>query len=149
MNTTIMLISAAGAAALTMAALLTGRRADVRGIALQTVIVMVVLLAIAGTVAGVLLSKSGEVTNQLEATNIGTEAKNYQHKGLCQRAGHGWYTGATGLTSIKTTGLVVNTCYAISEILASATAASVGCDTLGNWSNKSANVVDEPACTVA
>lgn len=44
--------------------------ADVRGIALQTVIIMVVLLAIAGTVAGVLLARSGDVTSELEAQNI-------------------------------------------------------------------------------
>lgn len=45
--------------------------ADVRGIALQTVIIMVVLLAIAGTVAGVLLTRSGDVTSQLEQQEVG------------------------------------------------------------------------------
>ena len=44
--------------------------ADVRGIALQTVIIMVVLLAIAGTVAGVLLARSGDVTSELEQQDI-------------------------------------------------------------------------------
>ena len=40
--------------------------ADHRGIALQTVIVMVVLLVIAGAVAGVLLSRGGEAVTELE-----------------------------------------------------------------------------------
>ena len=41
-------------------------RFDQRGIALQTVIIMVVLLAIAGTVAAVLLTRAAETTDQLE-----------------------------------------------------------------------------------
>ena len=40
--------------------------ADVRGIALQTVIIMVVLLAIAGAVAGVLLTRGGAEVERLE-----------------------------------------------------------------------------------
>lgn len=44
--------------------------ADVRGIALQTVIIIVVLLAIAGSVAGVLLTRSGDVTSQLESQEV-------------------------------------------------------------------------------
>ena len=44
--------------------------ADMRGIALQTVIIIVVLLAIAGSVAGVLLTRAGDVTSQLEATDV-------------------------------------------------------------------------------
>ena len=39
---------------------------DERGIALQTIIVMVVLLAIAGTVAAVLLTRAGTETERLE-----------------------------------------------------------------------------------
>ena len=41
--------------------------ADTRGIALQTIIIIVVLLAIAGTVATVLLTRAGEETDRLEA----------------------------------------------------------------------------------
>ena len=44
-------------------------RFDERGIALQTVIIMVVLLAIAGAVAAVLLSRANETTTQLENTD--------------------------------------------------------------------------------
>ena len=43
------------------------RGADARGIALQTIIVMVVLLAIAGTVAAVLLTRAGTETDRLES----------------------------------------------------------------------------------
>ena len=55
-------------------------RNDERGIALQTVIIMVVLLAIAGTVAAVLLSRASDVTGELEnqditATTVDTEAE--------------------------------------------------------------------------
>ena len=42
-------------------------RFDERGIALQTIIIMVVLLAIAGTVAAVLVTRAGEETSRLEA----------------------------------------------------------------------------------
>ena len=45
-------------------------RFDERGIALQTVIIMVVLLAIAGTVAAVLLSRASDVTGELENQDV-------------------------------------------------------------------------------
>ncbi len=45
--------------------------ADIRGIALQTVIVIVVMLVIAGGVAGVLLSRGTEVIGDLEASDVG------------------------------------------------------------------------------
>ena len=50
----------------------TGRtsRFDQRGIALQTVIIMVVLLAIAGAVAAVLLGRTGDVTTELENQDV-------------------------------------------------------------------------------
>ena len=43
---------------------------DVSGIALQTVIVIVVMLVIAGGVAGVLLSRGGDVMEDLEAQDV-------------------------------------------------------------------------------
>lgn len=46
--------------------------ADARGIALQSVIVIVVMLAIAAAVAGVLFSTSSEVTGELESQDLGT-----------------------------------------------------------------------------
>ena len=60
------------------------RGSDARGIALQTVIIIVVLLAIAGAVAGVLLSRAGDVTTELQsadvtATRIDTQAECENH----------------------------------------------------------------------
>ena len=46
------------------------RSGDMRGIALQTIIIIVVLLAIAGSVAAVLLNRAGEVTGELEAQDV-------------------------------------------------------------------------------
>ena len=42
---------------------------DERGIALQTVVVIVVLLLIAGAVAGVLVQKAGQETTKLDKVN--------------------------------------------------------------------------------
>lgn len=46
--------------------------ADVRGIALQTVIIIVVMLLIAGGVSAVLVGRSSDVIGELEAASIGT-----------------------------------------------------------------------------
>ncbi|WP_419947080.1 hypothetical protein [Candidatus Poriferisodalis sp.] len=46
--------------------------ADSRGIALQTVIVIVVMLVIAGGVAGVLLSRGSDVISDLESQDVGS-----------------------------------------------------------------------------
>ena len=63
--------------------------ADFRGIALQTVIIMVVLLAIAGAVAGVLLTRGGEAVSEIERTDITREANAYNgSKALCLAAGY-------------------------------------------------------------
>ncbi|MXW98228.1 MAG: hypothetical protein F4Y05_09170 [Acidimicrobiaceae bacterium] len=54
------------------------RGGDERGIALQTIIIVVVLLAIAGAVAAVLLTRAGEETDRLEGeTDRWTEIDNY------------------------------------------------------------------------
>lgn len=53
------------------------RGGDERGIALQTIIIVVVLLAIAGAVATVLLTRAGEETDRLEGeTDRWTEITN-------------------------------------------------------------------------
>ena len=80
-------------------------RNDERGIALQTVIIMVVLLAIAGTVAAVLFSRASDVTGELEAqdvtaTKIDTEVE-------CERNKMGdavgvWTPSGTGGTCLWT-----------------------------------------------
>ena len=62
----------AGVAYLAMRNRLPQLVADARGIALQTVIVIVVLLAIAGAVSGVLLTRAGDVTTELEQEELVT-----------------------------------------------------------------------------
>ena len=59
-------------------------RFDERGIALQTVIIMVVMLAIAGAVAAVLLTRGSETTAQLEAQGVSAVvAANIKSQALC------------------------------------------------------------------
>ena len=64
--------------------------ADARGIALQTVIIMVVLLAVAGAVAGVLLARGGDAVADIEAQQIARQAQDYSRKALCEAAGFTW-----------------------------------------------------------
>ena len=64
--------------------------ADVRGIALQTVIIMVVLLAIAGAIAGVLLTRGGQAVTDLDRQEIARQAGDYSTKALCDAAGFNW-----------------------------------------------------------
>ncbi len=72
------------------------RVADARGIALQTVIIMVVLLAIAGGVSAVLLTRGGEAVDNIERTDITRDAGDYSNETLCEAAGFTWTTSATG-----------------------------------------------------
>ena len=80
------------------AALLAARRrlprlaTDTRGIALQTVIIMVVLLAIAGGVAAVLLASGNEAVTDLENQEIARVATDYSNQALCEAAGFTWGT---------------------------------------------------------
>ena len=71
-------------------------RFDERGIALQTVIIMVVLLAIAGAVAAVLFSQASESTEQLEATEVTVDYRTIRSEALCNAtaAGNAWAGGA-------------------------------------------------------
>jgi hypothetical protein len=61
--------------------------ADNRGIALQTVIVIVVMLVIAGGVAGVLLTRGNEVIGDLQAQDIASQevASEEECKSAAQR----------------------------------------------------------------
>ena len=70
-------------------------RFDERGIALQTVIIMVVLLAIAGGIAAVLLNRGQEASDQLASSDFGTAANEFTSPRLCRSAGHGWDESAT------------------------------------------------------
>ena len=81
---------AAGAAYLVLRGRLPNLVADVRGIALQTVIIMVVLLAIAGGVAAVLLSRGGQAVTDLERQDISREASDFTGSALCNAAGFTW-----------------------------------------------------------
>ena len=66
-------------------------RFDERGIALQTIIIMVVLLAIAGSVAAVILSRAGEETGRLEQTD--SVAYGITNAEGCRLGGHSWVKG--------------------------------------------------------
>ena len=68
---------------------------DERGIALQTIIIMVVLLAIAGAVAAVLITRAGTETDRLESeTDRWTGITNETG---CEIAGGAWSNpGGTG-----------------------------------------------------
>ena len=71
------------------------RSGDMRGIALQTIIIMVVLLAIAGSVAAVLLSRAGEETANLE-DSVQSPAFGITNENGCTLGGHTWKPNATG-----------------------------------------------------
>ena len=66
------------------------RFTDQRGIALQTVIIMVVLLAIAGGIAAVLLNRGSEASNELQDQSVTVEPDKYTNPELCRAAGHSW-----------------------------------------------------------
>jgi len=85
----------AGASLLTVRGRLPRIAADARGIALQTVIIMVVLLAIAGAVAGVLLTRGGEAVEDIERQDISREAGDFTSRALCEAAGFD-FTAAAG-----------------------------------------------------
>ena len=81
---------AAGAAYLALRGRLPNLVADVRGIALQTVIIMVVLLAIAGGVSAVLLSRGGQAVTDIERQQISRSASDFTGSALCHAAGFSW-----------------------------------------------------------
>ncbi len=69
---------------------------DARGIALQTVIVMVVLLAIAGGVSAVLITRGGEAVDDIEEQQITRTAGDYGNSALCEAAGFTWSSSSGG-----------------------------------------------------
>ena len=70
----------------------TGIFSDERGIALQTIIVMVVLLAIAGAVATVLLIRAGSETDRLENETV--NFADYTTKFGCDTVDGNWAAGS-------------------------------------------------------
>ena len=87
---------AAGAAYVALRGRLPKLVADIRGIALQTVIIMVVLLAIAGGVAAVLLSRGGEAVTDIERQQISRSAADFTGSALCKAAGFTWTGSSPG-----------------------------------------------------
>ena len=76
-------------------------RFDERGIALQTVIIMVVLLAIAGGVAAVLFSRGQTAQEQLENTNVAAiDYTTIKSKALCDSAGGDWHPEGDGTADL-------------------------------------------------
>ena len=66
------------------------RRFDERGIALQTIIIMVVLLAIAGAVAAVLFNRASTETQRLDDQTTQVETYAITNDVLCRQAGGEW-----------------------------------------------------------
>ena len=83
-----------GAAYVTIRNRFPQRVADSRGIALQTVIVIVVMLAIAGAVAGVLLTRGGEAVAELEGQKIDVKS-DAEDKAGCELLGGTWASGTS------------------------------------------------------
>ena len=67
---------------------------DMRGIALQTVIIMVVLIAIAGAIAAVLVTRGGQAVDEIQRTNITAQPSNFKNKTLCEAANFHWVNSA-------------------------------------------------------
>ena len=76
--------------------------ADSRGIALQTVIIMVVLLAIAGGIAAVLLNRGTEAANELEGSEIAVSVYTYTNASLCRAGGGTWVSAARSGADLAT-----------------------------------------------
>ena len=66
------------------------RVADIRGIALQTVIVIVVMLAIADAVAGVLVTRGGEVVDDLKSEEVVRDPSEAGSEAECDILGGTW-----------------------------------------------------------
>lgn len=90
----------AGAAYLALRHRLPQVVADVRGIALQTVIIMVVLLAIAGAVAGVLIARGDQAVEDLQRQDVDrpAQASDVTSQIECIRWGYTW-TPSTATTT--------------------------------------------------
>ena len=103
-----LILAAAVPSAIGAAKLATRRRsspahADNRGIALQTVIIIVVMLVIAGGVAGVLITRGAEVTGDLEAQSVTSAIDNPQK---CNNAAVA-LTGNDGTDSFSASGTTI------------------------------------------
>lgn len=76
--------------------------ADMRGIALQTVIIMVVLIAIAGAIAAVLITRGNTAVEEAERIDVNVDPSTLESKQLCEGAGFSWVTASTVCTTTTT-----------------------------------------------
>ncbi|MXZ29886.1 MAG: hypothetical protein F4Z22_03425 [Acidimicrobiia bacterium] len=78
--------------------------ADVRGIALQTVIIIVVLMAIAGAIAAVLVTRGQEATETLAAQSISADVEAqaglYTTQSACTTADFEWDSNTCGVFEV-------------------------------------------------
>lgn len=65
-------------------------RSDERGMALQTVIIMVALIAVAVAVSAVILTRGGEVADDLERQNVTFNPDRFRTKALCEEYAYSW-----------------------------------------------------------
>ena len=69
---------------------------DERGIALQTVIIMVALIAVAVAVSAVILTRGGEVADDLERQNVTFNPSRFRTQELCEEYRYSWDSAASG-----------------------------------------------------
>ena len=70
-------------------------RGDQRGFALQTVIVMTALIAIAMAVSAVILTRGGEVADDLERQNITIQPSQIKNEAQCEEVYQWKWDGST------------------------------------------------------
>ena len=70
-------------------------RSDQRGFALQTVIVMTALIAIAMAVSAVILTRGGEVADDLERQNITIQPSQIKNEAQCVEVYQWKWDGST------------------------------------------------------
>jgi len=68
---------------------------DERGIALQTIIVMVALIAVAVAVSAVILTRGSEVADDLERQNVTFQPSRFRTEALCLEYDYSWDTDVT------------------------------------------------------
>ena len=67
-------------------------RSDERGIALQTAIIMITLIAIALAVSAVMYTRGGEVADDLQRQNVTFDPGRFRTQELCEEYDYEWNT---------------------------------------------------------
>ena len=70
-------------------------RSDERGFAFQTAIVMTALIAIAMAVSAVLLTRGGDVVDDLERARVTRDPSQFSTQVLCEAYDYVWDPGAS------------------------------------------------------